>query len=147
MPTGCYSHQHLKLARLPIPPRGSRDISVCDPRVIRIVDIKTPDSGAQDSFLDINFEHLRISDEMKFVITSEADFYWACDVASEQNLFERVRAVHVSPAMRQEADQYITGHEGLDPQLLANWLLESTLPFRFHLQMHKYIWPRQMRGV
>ena len=65
---------------------GQQAIGSCDPRVRRIVDIKTPNSGAGGSFLPENFEELNEKDEVKFVITDRADFDWALRVVEEQSL-------------------------------------------------------------
>jgi len=126
---------------------GERDIQVCDPRIIRIIDIKTPNSGAGGSFLYSNIDDLRQSDEIKFVIIDREDFDWALQFVQEYNLLERVHAVHFSPVMEQAGNEHIQGCDGLEPVTLAQWILESGSAVRFHLQVHKYIWPPDKRGV
>jgi 7-carboxy-7-deazaguanine synthase len=126
---------------------GERDIEVCDRRVIKIVDIKTPCSGAADSFLESNFKALLPHDELKFVITNKEDFDWAVEVVTDNALHEKVKAIHLSPVMRQERNTHIDGCEQLDPETLAGWILESSLPFRLQFQLHKFIWSPTLRGV
>jgi 7-carboxy-7-deazaguanine synthase len=126
---------------------GERDISVCDPRVYRIIDIKTPCSGAAGSFLESNYDVLSSIDEVKFVICTREDFDWAIGIVQEHALIERVNAVHFSPVMEQPSDDFIQGCASLDPAELSDWILKSGLAIRMHLQVHKYIWPPQTRGV
>lgn len=126
---------------------GERDISVCDKRIHRIIDIKTPASGAADSFLETNYDDLRLNDEVKFVIMNKDDFDWALETTKSQQLIGRVRAVHFSPVMEQASNSDIAGAEALCPELLSGWVLASGLPIRLQLQVHKYIWPPQARGV
>ena len=126
---------------------GDRDISICDSRVNRIIDIKTPNSGASDSFLESNYACLTDIDEVKFVITNKKDFDWAIQVVRSHSLLNKVRAVHFSPVMEQAGDQFIEGESMLDPTVLSDWILKSNVPVRMHLQIHKYIWPPQTRGV
>ena len=126
---------------------GERDIETCDCRVIKIVDIKTPCSGAPNSFLESNFEALLPHDELKFVITNKEDFDWAVEVVTRHTLHEKVNAIHLSPVMMQERNEHVDGCEQLDPEKLAEWMLESNFPFRLQLQLHKYIWSPTLRGV
>ncbi len=107
---------------------GSFDVSVLPDQVIKIVDIKTPGSGAGKSFLWDNLKHLDEKDEIKFVITSRADFDWAVRQVKKHSL-AGIRAVNISPAagMVQEADA-------------AQWILESGLPLRLNLQLHRILW-------
>jgi 7-carboxy-7-deazaguanine synthase len=115
---------------------GERDIGVLDPRVIRIIDLKCPDSGEVERNLWANIAHLNARDEVKFVIASRRDYEWACGVISEYRLQGRVNAILLSPAF------------GLiEPIALADWILEDRLPARMQLQMHKYIWSPAARGV
>ena len=126
---------------------GSFDLSEVDHRVHKIVDIKTPCSGAANTFLDKNYDCLTEQDEVKFVITNKEDFDWAVSVSTNNNLFDLVGAVHCSPVMFQEKNEFVNGSEALDPEVLAQWVIESGLPFRCHLQIHKYIWAPLTRGV
>ena len=126
---------------------GDRNISECDARVHRIVDIKTPNSGASDSFLSSNFSCLCKKDEVKFVITNRNDFDWSIAVVQDNNLLEVAGAVHFSPVMYQESNTMILGCQSLAPEELAQWILESGVPVRLQLQLHRYIWDPSTRGV
>ena len=126
---------------------GERDLNECDKRVVKIVDIKTPCSGAANSFLESNFNALLKHDELKFVITNKEDFDWAVGIVAEQSLHEVVNAIHFSPVMMQPSDEHIDGCEPLDPEILAKWILECGQPFRLQLQIHKYVWSPTLRGV
>ena len=126
---------------------GERDLSLCDKRIHRIIDIKTPHSGAAGSFMQSNYDFLTQQDEVKFVITNREDFNWAMDTVEKNSIVHRVKAIHFSPVMEQASNSDVEGCEGLDPELLSNWILESNIPVRLHLQLHKYIWSPQMRGV
>ena len=126
---------------------GSQSLKEVDHRVVKIVDIKTPNSGAANSFDTDNLNFLHPHDEVKFVITSREDFEWVTEIAETYNLFETVKAVHCSPVMAQEGNTFIQGCEALSPPKLADWVLASGLPFHCHLQLHKYIWSPTTRGV
>jgi len=114
---------------------GTVDIGSFDNRATYIVDIKTPGSGAAASFLELNFNHVKRSDQVKFVITSREDFDWAVDMVRTRGLEERC-ALLFSPASGMVA-----------PKILAGWLLESGVRARLNLQLHKYIWGPGTRGV
>lgn len=126
---------------------GERDISICDSRVKRIIDIKTPASGAMDSFHEANYGYVNMNDEVKFVIMDKGDFDWAIDIVTNRDLLQKVNAVHFSPVMAQQENSSIEGSAELRPEELSAWLLDSGLPIRLQLQVHKYIWPPQTRGV
>lgn len=126
---------------------GAHDISACDERVIRILDIKTPGSGESDRVLWQNMDHLRRRDEVKFVLVDRGDYDWMKQVIQEYDLVNRVDSVLVSPAFHQETGRDIAGCEGLDPAQLVSWMLEDRLPVRMQLQMHKFIWDPKTRGV
>ncbi len=126
---------------------GACDISTCDERVIRIVDFKTPGSKEATKNHWANIDHLRASDEVKFVICDRADYDWACDVVQKHDLYQRVAAVLFSPVFAQNSDGQVEGMEGLDPQLLATWMLQDTSEARLQLQLHKFIWDPSTRGV
>jgi 7-carboxy-7-deazaguanine synthase len=115
---------------------GERDISALDPRVIRIMDLKCPDSGESVRNRWTNIEHLHPRDEVKFVIASRRDYVWARDLITEHRLADRVNAILLSPAFGT-----------IEPSALATWILEDHLPARMQLQMHKYIWDPATRGV
>ena len=130
---------------------GACDISACDPRVIRILDIKTPGSGETQRNLWDNIVHLAADDEVKFVITSRTDFEWASRVMLDYDLGRRVKAVLLSPAFEQPGGVEIRGMRGLSRRDLAEWMLErrADLPanVRMQTQLHKFIWDPQTRGV
>ncbi len=114
---------------------GSLDISRVDPRVHKIMDFKTPSSGMQKKNLYENVRFLSRSDEVKFVIGDRQDFDWSVQVIREHGLDRRCGLL-MSPVFGV-----------LEPATLASWVLESRLPVRFQLQMHKYIWEPATRGV
>jgi 7-carboxy-7-deazaguanine synthase len=114
---------------------GHRDISRLDPRVIRIMDIKCPASGECSKNLWSNLEHLRPFDEVKFVIADRADYEWAVTIIREHRLEDRVKVL-ISTAFGLIA-----------PKQVVKWMLEDKLRARFQLQMHKYIWGPDARGV
>ena len=126
---------------------GAHDISACDPRVIRILDLKTPGSGESDRILWKNLDHLRPDDEIKFVITDRADYDWMKQILDKHQLIQRVACVLVSPVFEQAKGRDIKGCRALDPSELAAWILEDRLQVRFQLQLHKFIWDPQTRGV
>jgi 7-carboxy-7-deazaguanine synthase len=115
---------------------GERDISVCDPRVHRIMDLKAPGSGESARNRWANIDHLGRRDEVKVVLASRADYEWARDVVAEHRLDERVAAVLFSCVFGE-----------LEPRDLAAWILEDHLPVRLQLQAHKYIWGADAQGV
>jgi len=126
---------------------GAIDISVCDPRVIRILDLKTPGSGEADRNLWSNIDHLTLRDEVKFVVCDRADYDWARGVIAEHGLIGRVAAVLMSPVHEQPKGLEILGMPGLHPRDLAGWILADGLDVVLQPQMHKAIWDPQTRGV
>lgn len=115
---------------------GHVDISSVDERVIRIVDIKCPDSKMAPLNRLENIGCLKPPDEVKFVIGSRGDYEYARDVISEYRLTERVNEILMSAVFGVQ-----------DYRQLVEWILEDALPVRFQLQIHKYIWDPAMRGV
>jgi len=115
---------------------GAHDISAVDPRVHRIMDLKTPGSGECARNLFANIEHLTQRDEVKFVIGSREDYEWSREQVQHHALAQRCRAVLFSP---------IFGR--IDPREIVEWILADKLPVRFQLQMHKFIWTPTKRGV
>jgi 7-carboxy-7-deazaguanine synthase len=129
---------------------GACDIGPCDPRAIRILDLKTPGSGEESKNLWSNVEHLTQRDEVKLVITDRDDYEWARKVIEEHRLGERCAAVLMSPVTEQAPGAEIEGCPGLDPRELAEWLLRDPPrggPVRMQAQLHKLIWDPQARGV
>jgi 7-carboxy-7-deazaguanine synthase len=126
---------------------GACDISRCDPRAIRIMDLKTPGSGEADRNLWTNIDQLTRRDEVKFVLTDRADYEWARGIIERYRLDDRCAAVLLSPVFEQPAGPEVAGAEGLSPRALAEWILADGLDVRLQLQLHKFIWDPQMRGV
>ncbi len=130
---------------------GACDISGCDPRVIRILDLKTPGSGEAERNLWRNLDHLTPRDEVKFVICDRSDYLWARAVIQKHRLHDRVGAVLISPVVALagslKEDRQIPGVETLNLQDAARWILEDRLPARLHVQQHKIIWDPAVRGV
>lgn len=127
---------------------GAHDISKVDSRVIRIVDMKCPSSGESDRNLISNLSALRSKDELKFVIGSREDFEWARDCVRKNELETRVRTILFSPAFKTSATPGQTkGHDGIEARTLVDWILTEKLPVRFQLQIHKYVWDPNQKGV
>lgn len=128
---------------------GACDISDCDPRVIRIMDIKTPGSGEAVRNVWSNIDSLTDRDEVKFVIADRADYDWSVDLIRQHHLTERINAVLLSPIHVQPRGVEIAGHGGLKPAELAAWMLADDLGpnVRLQVQIHKVIWCPQQRGV
>jgi 7-carboxy-7-deazaguanine synthase len=115
---------------------GASDVSQLDPRVVKVMDLKCPDSGESERNLWSNLDCLTARDEVKFVLAGRADYEWARGLIREHSLAERVNAVLMSCASGR-----------LEPARLAEWILADRLPVRMQLQMHKHIWPPEARGV
>lgn len=107
---------------------GAIDVSAVDPRVIRVVDVKTPGSGEAARNRLENLDVLRPEEQIKFVLCSRADFEWARDLTTERRLHDRC-TVLFSPSYGQ-----------LDARELAQWVIDERLPVRFQLQLHKVLW-------
>ena len=114
---------------------GSIDVAPVDARVHIILDVKTPGSGEASANLDINLDRLKPTDEVKYVVCDRADFDWSVAHARRHRLADRV-ALLVSPA-----------HGMVDPADLAAWTLDSGLPLRLQLPLHKRIWGPEALGV
>jgi 7-carboxy-7-deazaguanine synthase len=126
---------------------GVADISPCDPRVIRIMDIKTPGSGEAARNRWENIEHLTPRDEVKFVLCDRADYDWSRGIIDRFDLPRRVHAVLMSAAAPMAATGEIAGTPGLPLRNLAEWVLADKLPVRVQTQLHKLIWDPAARGV
>ncbi|THF62882.1 7-carboxy-7-deazaguanine synthase QueE [Pseudothauera nasutitermitis] len=107
---------------------GALDIAPVDARVARIMDLKAPGSGEEAKNRWENIEHLRAGDEVKIVLTGEADYAWALERIATLRLAERCEVL-LSPVAGQ-----------LDPAALAEWIVRDRLPVRFQLQLHKVLW-------
>jgi 7-carboxy-7-deazaguanine synthase len=115
---------------------GHLDVGRVPDAVVRIVDVKCPGSGESHRMHWPNLAQLRPHDEVKFVLRDRADYEFARGVVAEHGLAGRVAALLFSPV-----------HGVLDPRTLAAWILEDRLPARVQLQVHKYIWGADTRGV
>jgi len=107
---------------------GAMDISKVDPRVVRVMDLKTPGSGEVSKNRYDNIALLSQHDQLKFVICSRDDYDWACNKLHEYQLAERCEVLF-SPI-----------HGELEPAQLADWIVADNLPVRMQLQLHKYLW-------
>jgi 7-carboxy-7-deazaguanine synthase len=127
---------------------GERALEQVPDRIIKIVDVKCPDSGEPDAFRMENLATLLPHDEVKFVLTGRRDYEFARDFTLRHNLAPRVNAVLFSPAFRKEASgSSDTSHCLLNPRDLAEWMLEDNVPARLGLQIHKFVWDPAMKGV
>ena len=114
---------------------GAVDIAPVDPRAHVIMDVKCPGSGMTDRMHWPNLSQLAAKDEAKFVLANRADYDWARETLAEYDLASRC-TVLFSPVFG-----------SLDVRELAEWILADKLPVRFQMQLHKYIWAPDMRGV
>lgn len=126
---------------------GALDISTCDPRIIRIMDIKTPSSTECGRTDWNNIAHLHQRDEVKFVIGDRADYDFAKGIIAEHDLFARVGSVLMGAVWDQPRGLEIAGQPGLPMRTLAEWILADRLPVRMQTQLHKFIWDPRTRGV
>ncbi|MDY7109228.1 MAG: radical SAM protein [Planctomycetota bacterium] len=126
---------------------GACDISACDERAIRIMDLKTPGSGEEGRNNLDNLRHITPRDEVKFVITDRADYEWAKSMMERHRLTGRCAAVLFSPVFEQAAGHEVAGKASLPPPELAAWILADGLDVRLQLQLHKFIWDPGRRGV
>jgi 7-carboxy-7-deazaguanine synthase len=127
---------------------GERVLSRVPKQVVKIVDVKCPHSGESDTFAMENLKALRPHDELKFVLTDRADYEFARDFVASHELGERVHAILFSPAFAKTASgTRDTSHCLLDPQELAQWILDDDVPARLSIQIHKLIWDPAAKGV
>ncbi len=122
---------------------GERFIGTLPREVIKIVDVKCPDSGEPGTFNVANLEILGPHDEIKFVIASRRDYDFARDFTREYLLAERVREVLFSPVSPDPEGRW----PGLNACDLVEWILADGLPVRLGLQLHKFIWDPATKGV
>lgn len=108
---------------------GALDISGVDERVVRVLDLKTPDSEECERNLWDNIDHLTSQDQIKFVLCSRADYEWAKLKCEEYGLVDRVADVLFSPSFTE-----------LAPTDLANWIVADRLRVRMQMQLHKQLW-------
>jgi 7-carboxy-7-deazaguanine synthase len=107
---------------------GAFDVAAVDPRVSRVIDVKTPASNEASRNRLENFQALTSRDQLKFVICSREDYDWSKEFLQQHRLIERCRILF-SPSYHQQS-----------PTLLAEWILADRLPVRFQLQLHKILW-------
>ena len=127
-----------KGAKVLIETGGFLPVDRVDPRVHTIIDIKTPSSGVSDNnCLDNILLAITSPDcfEFKIVVASEEDYLWAREFITKQGLLGKCALI------------FGTVFSQLEPRLLAEWILRDRLPVRMQLQLHKYIWEPETRGV
>jgi 7-carboxy-7-deazaguanine synthase len=107
---------------------GALDVSKVDPRVVLVMDLKTPGSGEGHRNRYENLRCLRPHDQVKFVICDRADYEWSKTQFERFDLGRRCEVL------------YSANHGKLDAALLADWILADRLPVRFQIQLHKYLW-------
>jgi 7-carboxy-7-deazaguanine synthase len=107
---------------------GALDVSGVDPRITKVMDLKTPSSGEERRNLYGNIAHLHPHDQIKFVIGDAEDYRWAKSQMQQWRLAERCRILF-SPVMGRQ-----------NPTQLAEWILQDRLPVRFQMQLHKLLW-------
>ncbi len=127
---------------------GERPLERVPSAVVKIVDVKCPDSGEGETFRLENLAALARHDEVKFVVASRLDYEFARDFIREHALKGRVDSVILSPAFRKDATgSRDVSHCMVDPQHLAEWILADGLHARLGLQIHKFIWEPSLKGV
>jgi 7-carboxy-7-deazaguanine synthase len=114
---------------------GSLDISKVDTRVKRIVDFKCPSSNMTEKILWANVTHLKFDDEVKFVIGCREDYEWSKKIIAEHQINRRCPIL------------MLPVYNLIEPLQLVEWILQDKLDVRFQLQMQKYIWSPETRGV
>jgi 7-carboxy-7-deazaguanine synthase len=122
---------------------GERNIARLPKDVIKIVDVKCPDSGEADTFLGSNLESLSAQDEVKFVISTRRDYEFAREFTKQHGLGDRVKAVLFSPVFADPEGKW----EALEPRTMVEWILADGLPVRLGLQLHKFVWHPATKGV
>ena len=127
---------------------GERPLSNVPSSVHKIVDVKCPDSGEGGTFQISNLETLGPADEVKFVIASRADYEFAREFMHRHRLGERTGGVIFSPAFRKDAaGTRDASHCIIDPREMAEWIVADGLYVRLGLQIHKFIWAPETKGV
>ncbi len=114
---------------------GSVDISGLHPEIIKILDIKCPGSGMTEHIVWDNLNALTSIDEVKFIVSDYNDYVWAKSVIASRKLPD-ICTVLMAPVFNR-----------LDPKQIAEWIINDNLDVRLQLQLHKYIWGPDVRGV
>jgi 7-carboxy-7-deazaguanine synthase len=122
---------------------GERFVGKLPREVIKIVDVKCPDSGEPDTFEMRNLEALSENDEVKFVLSTRRDYEFAREFTRQHGLAGRVKQILFSPVFEDPAGKWA----GLEPRKLVEWILADGLPVRLGLQLHKFIWEPATKGV
>ena len=122
---------------------GERFVGKLPREVIKIVDVKCPDSGEADTFEMSNLQELSGNDEVKFVLSTRRDYEFAREFTAQHGLARRVKQVLFSPVFEDPEGKW----PGLEPRTLAEWILADGLPVRLGLQLHKFIWDPATKGV
>ncbi|MFZ2315578.1 MAG: 7-carboxy-7-deazaguanine synthase QueE [Gammaproteobacteria bacterium] len=107
---------------------GAINVSEVDPRVVKVVDIKTPGSAEVEKNEWANIQHLLPHDQVKFVICDKADYEWAKEIIEQHQLTEKCQIL-MSPS-----------HTQVKPGDLADWIIQDQLSVRLQIQLHKYLW-------
>jgi 7-carboxy-7-deazaguanine synthase len=132
---------------------GALDISHVDPRVHRIMDLKCPSSGEVERNRFENISHLRSTDEIKFVIGTQQDYAWVKEQLAKYSLPSicPILVSWVSPLQPHQQDKALkpvpAGQTPISRRDLVEKIVADALPVRFQLQMHKFIWPPDQKGV
>ncbi len=114
---------------------GSLNIDTLPKGIVRIVDIKCPDSGMEHKMDWGNIKRLNRRDEVKFIMSSKSDYEWAKGITTKYKIIDKTTVL------------FGLVHRKLRPETLAGWILKDGLDVRLHLQLHKIIWPDKVRGV
>ena len=122
---------------------GERFVGRLPQQVIKIVDVKCPDSGEANTFDMKNLDAIGADDEVKFVLSTRRDYEFARDFTLQHQLSEKVRAVLFSPVFDDPERKW----QGLEPRVLVEWILADGLPVRLGLQLHKFVWDPATKGV
>ena len=122
---------------------GEKFVGRLPREVIKIVDVKCPDSGEADTFEMKNLGAVGENDEIKFVISSRKDYEFAREFTRGHKLNEKVKQVLFSPVFDDPEGKW----KGLEPRQLVEWMLEDELPVRLGLQLHKFVWHPATKGV
>ena len=132
---------------------GAHDLSLVDPRVRRIMDLKGPSSGESARNHWDNLHHLKSTDEIKFVIGSREDYDWAREQIAQHKLANICPLLFswAQPLAPEQQDKALKkpppGHTPISRQELAEKIIADALPVRFQVQLHKVIWAPEARGV
>jgi 7-carboxy-7-deazaguanine synthase len=121
--------------RVMIETSGAHPLDTLPTEVVRVIDVKTPGSGEAHRNRPELLRELRPGDAVKFVLTDEADYRWAVELIRAHELAGQAEVL-LSPV-----------HGRLDPKILVEWMLRDRVPARLNLQLHKYIWEPETRGV